>query len=108
MACRSQEGLHVYAHCLRETAGGVVLLAINDSRTQSVSISLPAEADRYVLTAKQLESRSVRLSGQEIRLGSNDELPNLQGSHLQSGAAVLARASITFLTLAGAGNENCR
>ena len=27
-----QDGLHVYAHCLRGTPGGVALLAINNNR----------------------------------------------------------------------------
>jgi hypothetical protein len=74
-----REGLHVYAHCLRGTPGGVALLAINNSRTRPTSISLPAGADRYTLTAEQIESPSVRLNGQELRLGSNDQLAFRRG-----------------------------
>jgi hypothetical protein len=103
-----QEGLHIYAHCLRGSPGGVALLAINNSRTQPTSISLPAGADRYTLSAAQLESPSVRLNGQELRLGSNDQLPDLQGNRIPSGPVELAPASITYLAMAEAGNANCR
>ncbi|MGE0258289.1 MAG: hypothetical protein AB7T18_05990 [Alphaproteobacteria bacterium] len=103
-----REGLHLYAHCLRGTPGGVALLAINNSPTRSTSISLPTGADRYTLTAGQLESRDVRLNGRELRLGTNDQLPDLQGSRVPPGSAELAPASITFLQLADAGNRSCR
>src|SRR6185437_5178750 len=89
-----REGLHLYAHCLRGTPGGVALLAINNSRTRPTSISVPVGAARYTLTAERLESRSVRLNGQELRLGSNDQLPDLQGSRVPSGPVELAPASI--------------
>jgi heparanase len=103
-----QEGLHLYAHCLRGTPGGVALLAINNSRTRPTSISLPAGADRYTLSTEQIESPGVRLNGQELRLGSNDQLPDLKGSRIPSGPVELAPASITFLALAEAGNGSCR
>jgi hypothetical protein len=34
-----REGLHVYAHCLRGSPGGVALLAINNSRRQALRFS---------------------------------------------------------------------
>ena len=56
-----REGLHVYAHCLRGTPGGVALLAINNSRTQPTSITLPSSADFYTLSAQQLDGVSARV-----------------------------------------------
>jgi heparanase 1 len=103
-----REGLHLYAHCLRGTPGGVALLAINNSRTRPTSIDVPVGADRYTLTAERLDSPSVRLNGQELRLGGNDQLPNLQASRIPSGPVELAPASIAFLALAKAANGNCR
>lgn len=103
-----REGLHVYAHCLRGTPGGVAMLAINNSRQETTSITLPGEAERYTLAASQPESATVQLNGQELRLGGNDELPQLRGRPVPSGAVELAPASITFLAVAGAGNGNCR
>jgi heparanase len=103
-----REGLHLYAQCLRETPGGVALLAINNSRTQTTSITLPIEADRYTLSAEQLESSAIQLNGQDLKLGGNDELPGLSGERVPAGAVELAPASISFLTMAGAGNGSCR
>lgn len=103
-----REGLHLYAHFLRGTPGGVALLAINNSRTQATTITLPSEADRYTLSAQQLEARNVQLNGQELRLGSNDELPTFQGRRIPSGNVELTPASITFLTIADAANGSCR
>jgi len=103
-----REGLHLYAHCLRGTPGGVALLAINNSRTQPTSITLPVAADRYTLSAQQLQASAVQLNGQGLRLDSNDELPALAGQRSLSGNLELAPGSITFLAVAEAGNASCR
>ena len=103
-----REGLHVYAHCLPGTPGGVALLAINNSRTQTTSIALPIEADRYTLSADELESPTIQLNGRDLKLGGNDELVGLSGKPIPNGSVALAPASITFLVMAGAGNESCR
>ena len=41
-----QEGLHIYAHCLRGIPGGVALLAINNKRTAPSTIAIPTGGDR--------------------------------------------------------------
>lgn len=102
-----REGLHVYAHCLRGTPGGVAVLAINNNRTQPTSITMPLEAERYALTAS-LEATSVQLNGRDLRLGGNDELPELRGQPIPAGPVELAPASIMFLAIPSAGNANCR
>jgi heparanase len=101
--------LHLYAHCLRGWPGSVVLLAINTSRTQPASVALPVPAERYMLaaTGRELEDAHVRLNGEELALGPNDELPGIRGSRVPSGLVELAPVSITFLAVANAGNTNC-
>ncbi|WP_414476065.1 hypothetical protein [Microvirga sp. M2] len=101
------EGAHVYAHCLRGTPGGILVLAINNSRTQPSALDIPKAADGYTLTAPQLESARVRLNGQELRLGAQDEFPDLQGSHIPAGRVEIAPASIAFLAVPEAGNAAC-
>ncbi len=101
-------GLHVYAHCLRGTPGGVALLAINNSRTQPASIELPTPAERYTLAAQEPEETHVQLNGQELKPDANDELPDLRAARIQAGIVELAPASITFLAIAGAENASCR
>jgi heparanase 1 len=103
-----QEGLHVYAHCLRGTPGGVALLAINNSRGAATRIALPAAAERYTLAAKALEDKRVELNGEELKLGSGDELPELRGAHAMPGTVELAPATITFFAIPSANNGACQ
>jgi heparanase 1 len=103
-----QRGLHLYAHCLRGHPGGVALLAINLSRADKNSIDLPTAAERYVLTSPELEEGHVQLDGQELRLSSDDEFPDLVGRRIPAGLIDLEPASITFLAVSDAGNEGCR
>jgi heparanase len=103
-----REGLHVYTHCLRGTPGGVAMLAINNSRTQPTTITVLGEGKRYTMTAPRPEAATVQLNGQELRLDGNDELPRFQGRPTLPGSIEFPPASITFLSIAGAGNGNCR
>jgi len=102
-----QEGLHVYAHCLRGKSGGIALLAINNSRSQSSSIELPVAAERYVFAAEKLNATRVRLNGQELALGPDDSLPDLKSVRIEAGRIILAPATITFLSIADAANPTC-
>jgi hypothetical protein len=104
----SRPGLNLYAQCLPGHPGGVTLLAINTSRIDNRSIELPMAAQCYTLTAEKLETASVRLNGQDLKLGANDELPALQGQHIASGQVEFAPASITFLAIEGAANGSCQ
>ncbi len=106
-ATGSEGGLHLYAHCLRRHPGGVALLAINTSRTQTHLRNLPMAGSRYLLTADQLESPSVKLNGETLHLGRNDELPVLRGTAVKAGSSAFQPASITFLTFAAAHNAKC-
>ena len=100
--------VHVYAQCLRDVPGGVALLAINTDRSASNAIDVAAPSERYTLTAKNLEGRSVELNGKELELGVDDSLPPLTGVSTRSGRVTLAPASITFLAIAAANNASCR
>ena len=104
----SPEGLHLYAHSLRNHPGGVALLVINTSRTQAQSIDLPMPAERYTLTAPRLQGKEVQLNGRELQLQANDELPKLEGTHIPSGRVEFAPTTITFLAVPDAGNPSSR
>ena len=106
----SRPGLHLFGQCLRGQPGGVVLLAINTSRTEPASLVLPTPAERYTLAGagQALESKTVRLNGDELALGVDDALPSLHGASVPAGPVELTPASITFLALAAAANPNCR
>jgi hypothetical protein len=104
----SESELHLYAHCMREHPGGVTLLAINISRTQTKSIESPVAADRYTLSALNIEDAQVQLNGRELQLTANNTLPQLRGTRIPSGRAELQPATITFLAIPQAANGSCR
>ncbi|MEY2116814.1 MULTISPECIES: hypothetical protein [Rhodanobacter] len=103
----SRPGLHLYAQCLPGHAGGVTVLAINNSRTQPAAIELPLPARRYTLGAAKLEDGQVQLNGHTLALAAGDALPPLQGAAEAAGRAALAPATITFFAMAGAANPAC-
>ena len=100
--------LHLYAHCLRNRPGGVVLLAINTGRDASQSFDIPTAAERYTLTAPDLLDSRVQLNGVELQLGADDTLPAVKGIATPSGKVSLAPVSITFLALPKAHNTSCQ
>jgi heparanase 1 len=100
--------LRLYAHCLRGQTGGVVLLVINTDRANSHSFDLPVVAERYTLSAPQLESTAVLLNGSELKLGEGDSLPALLGSRVPAGPVAFEPATITFIALPNANNGSCR
>jgi hypothetical protein len=102
-----QSGLHVYAHCLRGTPGGVALLAINNDRAGVRLLSVPMPGQRYTLSADGLQGKAVRLNGVALKLDANDALPDLTGAPVQAGDISLDPATITFIALPGAGNQAC-
>jgi hypothetical protein len=105
-----QEGLHVYAHSLREKPGGVVLLVINNDKSAPRSLTLPVASERYTLTAptSDLQVKQVQLNGTELKLQEGDALPPLAGVPTPAGTVTFAPASITFLAMPEAGNSASR
>lgn len=102
----SRPGLHVYAHCLRETPGGVVLLALNlGSTPQTVNAGMAAQV--YALTAPELQGRTVMLNGKTLAIGNDDRLPPMPPVAIASGKVVLSPTSSAFIALPGARNRNC-
>ena len=103
-----EQGLHVYAHCQRGAPGGVTLLLINTDRIASRSLTLSSATERYTLDATGLRSTMVRLNGTTLALDDKDELPPIEGFSTPAGTLTFAPATITFLTIAAAGNGACR
>jgi heparanase 1 len=100
--------VYVYAHCLQNHPGGVALLVINADRQQVQEVALPSDAERYTLTAKQLQDTSVQLNGKTLQLKKDGDLPQFLGQSTRAGRVSFAPTSITFLEIANADNSNCR
>ena len=100
-------GMHLYANCRHDFPGAVTLLVINTDRTNAATLRLPLTSERYTLSADDLQSTEVKLNGTALQLGPNDDLPPLAAVTSPPGSIEIGRASITFLTVAGAGNPAC-
>lgn len=107
-AGENQPGLHVYAHCLRGKPGGVGLVAINLDTAAPATLELPTAAERYTLTADELQSSTVKLNGKTLALLPGDKLPPLKPAKAAKGVQTLAPASITFLAVPNAEAKACR
>jgi len=103
-----QSGLHIYAHSLRGVTGGVVLLIINNDKAAARTLTIPATAMRYTLSANPLQNDRVRLNGKELTLGAGDSLPELSGVPVPAGDITFGPATITFLTFKDADNSACK
>lgn len=101
-----QDGLHVYAHCLRGTRGGVAVVALNltDAAT---AIDFTQPADVYALTAPELQSKTVLLNGRALALGAGDTMPAMPAKRIASGGVELSPMSVNFIALPNARNGAC-
>jgi heparanase len=101
-----QPGLHVYAHCLRGTRGGVTIMAINleksPARVQAVGV-----AEVYALTAPNLTSKTVLLNGKPLVLGAGDTLPVVLPVKQNGSNLIVSGHSVNFITLPEARNPSC-
>jgi heparanase 1 len=100
--CGEPKGeLRVYAHRLRDRPDGMAVLALNTDRAKEQVLTLPVASERYTLTAKELQARSVLLNGAPLQLSPDGTLPLLTGEQSPAGTLHLPPASVTFLALAG-------
>ena len=66
----TREGAHVYAHSRKDGKDGVVYLIINNSLTESTTVELPKDADRYTLASENGNVRAtvMTLNGKPLVL----------------------------------------
>lgn len=105
-AGEQQPGFHVYAHCLRDRAGGVSLLAINFG-DEPAALTLATPARLYALTSSELQSTDVRLNGRRLALGWRDRLPELRPRRIGAGEREIAPHSIAFIAVPDANHTSC-
>ena len=91
------EGVYAYAHSRKDGKNGAAYLIINTSEHETVTLDLPCDAQRYMLSADSLRSTIMKLNGTPLVLGSNNELPDLKPTFQPAGTLELPAASCTFL-----------
>jgi len=101
-------GVRLYAHCLRDTAGGVGLLALNTSEVAHTLVLGVENGKVWVMTGAPLDTRAVQINGQTPRLDDSGELRGLDGVPLRDGRVSLPAQSIAFVAAAAARNSACR
>lgn len=93
-----EEGAHVYAHSRKDGLDGKAYLVINNSKENETEVTLPKEADLYLLTADFIRCETMKLNGRDLVLGENDELPDLSPVKVE-GKVILPPATIAFIVL---------
>lgn len=101
------DGLHIYAHCQRNNTGGVTVLAINLQKTEA-KLSLSGHPHHYALTARELNSKTVKLNDHALQLDQHDSLPAINGVELKTKQVNLSPSSINFLVIQEAENPVCQ
>ena len=96
-----REGAHVFVHSRKDGKDGVVYLIINNSLTETTTVSLPAEAQRYTLAGEggNIRARTMTLNGNPLVLGEGNALPALEPVKQAAGTVELAPGTCTFLVL---------
>ncbi len=102
-----KDGLHVYAHCQRHNVDGVTLLAINLKDSED-ALTVLGPADVYVLTAPELQSRTVNLNGDPLRLTATEALPAILPNRVLNNTIALQPTSVTFIVLPKSNNGACQ
>ena len=94
-----REGAHVYAHSRADGKPGKAYLVINNSLTETTTVTLPKEAEVYQLSAETLRSQTMLCNGKALVLGEGDALPEITPAAAPAGELVLPAATCTFIVL---------
>lgn len=90
------EGPDIFVHNLKNSASGYAVLLVNPKNTES-SIWIPSKAEKYLVTADELLTKSIRLNGRIMKLNEDDSLPEIKGEKIRAGNQVMPPHSILFL-----------
>jgi heparanase 1 len=97
-ACILTDGVDIFAHSLKISSKGIAVLIVN-SKDSECSIEIPAKAEKYLLTADELQSKTIKLNGEELKLNSDETLPDIKGEKIKVGEVQLPPHSILFLSI---------
>jgi heparanase 1 len=93
----SVEGVDIFVHSLKNSKDGITAMIINPTNFV-YSIKLPAAAEQYMFTADELQTKTVKLNGEVLKLKSDETLPIIKGKKVNAGELQLPVHSILFLT----------
>lgn len=95
----NNEGVDVFVHNLKKSPNGFAVLLVNPTDS-GYSINLPTSAEQYLFSAdtENLQTKTVKLNGEVLKLKSNETLPVIIGKKVKAGQLQLPVHSILFLT----------
>jgi heparanase 1 len=96
----------IYAHCLKNSRGGVAVVALNTDKEEH-ALGVPVAGERFTLTAPDLGSTTVLLNNSALNARADGTLPVMKGHRFRAGSVRLPANSISFMTLPSAGNPSC-
>lgn len=90
------ENLDIFVHNLKNSLKGYVALIVNPTKSEW-TIEIPENAEKFMLTADSILSKSVKLNGKVLELVADDSLPEIVGENIRRGEIKIPSHSILFL-----------
>jgi hypothetical protein len=92
----STDGIDIFIHNLKNSKNGVAVLIVNPGETETV-VTIPANAEQYLLTADELQTKTIKLNGKVLELKSDETLPEIKGKKTDAGIVKIPPYGILFL-----------
>ncbi|WP_340112939.1 hypothetical protein [Maribellus mangrovi] len=95
----NDDGIDVFAHNLKGQKDGFAVLIVNPGASEK-TVVIPSNAEQYLLTAngENLQTKSVKLNGEVLKLTSDESLPTIKGERIKAGEIQVPAYSILFLS----------
>lgn len=108
----TDENLRVYAHCHPTEKDTLSLLAINLDATTAFALDTSAwagkETQQYVMTADQLDSKTIKINGQEMTVDANGDFTIPAKQLIANDAVDVNARSMAFIQIKNAGVQACK
>ena len=78
------DGVDVFAHNLKNSSKGIAVLIVNPKDSE-YSVEIPTNAEKYLLTADELQTKTIKLNGEVLKLKSDGTLPSTIGEKIKAG-----------------------
>ncbi len=91
------EDIDVFVHNLKNSSKGKAVLIVNPTENET-AVEIPEKAEKYLLTADDILSKTAKLNGEVLKLNSNETLPDIKGEKINAGVINIPGHSVLFLT----------
>lgn len=93
----SHDGVDIFVHDLKNSKEGFAVLIVNPKASESF-IEIPSKAEQYLITADELQTKTIKINGKKLELKSDETLPDIKGKKIKAGTIQIPAYSIMFLT----------